>query len=218
MSMLRKMKRRIKYLINKTIWMTQGGYSPEKFWEKWGRVFIKDKVQHRILPQHKFLLLRIKKEKPKSILEVGVGFGRNIRWLIDNGVSDKNIRGIDISQSMLRHARKFINNKKVILKKGDVLNVPFKNDSFDFVFLFAVLMHVRDKQIRKAIEEAIRVTTRSIVIIEQNYKPQKNEKSSQYTFVHDYKKIFKTLPVRLKDFKKDNKNGYNYYYFVKTNR
>ncbi len=56
------MKKRIKYLIKKTFWLTLGGYNPEKFWNELGKTFIEDPIQHRILPQHKFLLSRIKEE------------------------------------------------------------------------------------------------------------------------------------------------------------
>lgn len=195
----------LKYLIKKISWVLSGGYREQIFWEKWGEKLINDPWQHKIHNQHELILKVIRSENPKSILEVGSGFGRNIKWLIENGVKAEIITGTDISTNMLKQSKKYIDNHRVNLRKADVLNLPFKNNAFDLVLVFAVLMHVKPSQIKNALSEIKRVSGKSIIIVEQNYLSNaKFEASKWYTFLHDYRNIFSGLSFVILDYKKSN--------------
>lgn len=201
--------------IKKMIWNILGGYNPRIFWNKWGETFINESWQHKIFPQHKSILNFVKNENPENILEIGCGFGRNINYLINNGINPGSITGIDISESMIDSARSFLKNNKIKLKVADVILLPFKENSFDFVLSYSVLMHISKEKLDKALSEIIRVAKKNIIIVEQNYKPKKTEEASWYTFIHDYKKNLKNKKARIVKYKKDKINGYDIIYLLK---
>jgi len=78
------------------------------------------------------------------ILEAGVGTGLSLPMYR----SDLNIVGIDISEKMLKKAEKLVTEENlsshVSLKKMDVSNLAFPNDSFDFVAAMYVASVVSD--------------------------------------------------------------------------
>lgn len=181
-------------------------YEPEKFWDDWAMDFMKDPWQVKIHPQHKWLLSIIKKQKPNSILEIGCGFGRNIKFLIENGVKSSSIVGIDISPNMVRFAKQYVDNSRVKLFVSNLRN--FKtNKKFDLVFTHGVLMHVQKDQIEEAINKLIDLSKKDVVLVEQNYKANNN-----YTFIHDFKKLLKGENLVIIEYRKDKKLGLDLIY------
>ncbi len=75
--------------------------------------------------------------KGSRILEVGAGTGVNFRFYPD----DKFIVAVDISPNMLHKAR---SKGKYNLVVGDVLSLPFGDDSFDAVVSTLVFCSVKD--------------------------------------------------------------------------
>ena len=80
--------------------------------------------------------------KGKKVLDMGCGSGRFTNAFAKLGC--KLAIGVDLGDHGLKVARQFakknkINNSKFI--KASVLNLPFKNNSFDFVFCKGVLHH-----------------------------------------------------------------------------
>lgn len=75
-------------------------------------------------------------------------------WFINQGFD---YYGIDISKEVVKLARK--NFKELVGKNnfrvGDVRKIPFKDDSFDVVFSFGTIEHIRENQL--AVDEAFRV-------------------------------------------------------------
>lgn len=203
----------MKTLIKKIIWSFLGGYRPRRFWDSLANSFLKDCYQVELHSQHGWLLGKIKLIKPRKILEIGCGFGRNIRFLIDNGFDPEKITGIDISPKMIKNAKKYIDSEKVKLLIADAGKLPFKSSSFDLVMVHGVFMHVLPSQIERAIKEAVRVSNKFIIDIEQNYLPSKKTGSSFfYTFVHDYEKIYKKLSCYILEKIKNKKQGLDYYF------
>lgn len=156
---------------------------PKEFWDNWADDFIKDQWQTKIHPQHKWLLEIVKEQRPVSIIEVGCGFGRNIKFLIQNGLNPSSIVGVDISPNMIRLASKYVGSKKVKFFISDLNDLNSQN-KFDFVFTHGVLMHIPEDRINIAINRLVCLSKKSLVVIEQNYRADNN-----YTFVHNYKKL-----------------------------
>ena len=67
--------------------------------------------------------------------------------------------GIDISESQIEVAKKFCKDRKlkVNLSVGDMRNIPFDNNSFDIVYEFYSMVHLRKGDILKTIQEMKRV-------------------------------------------------------------
>jgi ubiquinone/menaquinone biosynthesis C-methylase UbiE len=104
--------------------------------------------------RHK-LYEKVDLKNKKRILDVGCGTGAvtlDIALL-----SDGEVVGIDIDSEKLGEAKRALANiSNVKLMEGDVLDLPFEDESFDLVAFNIVLMHVKDQQ--KAMEEMVRVT------------------------------------------------------------
>lgn len=198
-----------KKFIKKIIWKTRGGYRPKNFWDTWADTFMEDSWQVTLHPQHDWLLSKIKKLRPRSILEVGCGFGRNIKFLQDNNINAK-LTGIDISHKMIKLAKKFVKSSNVTFKIAEATHLPFRDREFELVFTHGVFMHIPPTDIEGAIREIVRVAKKYIILIEQNYG------GNEYTFIHSYKKLFKKLPVDIVEYKNNKKLGLDYYYYVKV--
>jgi ubiquinone/menaquinone biosynthesis C-methylase UbiE len=79
-----------------------------------------------------------------KVLEAGCGVGAQTIILARNS-SDTQFTSIDISQDSLNKAIGLIGNEginNVTLQKADILSLPFKDESFDHVFVCFVLEHL----------------------------------------------------------------------------
>lgn len=88
---------------------------------------------------------------PRSLLDVGCATGKMIKYLRSFGVD---AHGIELSDYALSKA---LNEVKPYLKKGNILEIPAQNNSYDVVTSMNVLEHVSKDNILKALEETNRV-------------------------------------------------------------
>lgn len=100
-----------------------------------------------------------------DILEVGIGTGSSLECYN----KDARVIGLDFSEGMLKKAREKLNklNKKnIVLKKGDVENLKFKDNTFDYVLTSCVFCSVPNPV--KGLEEIKRVLkpTGKLIMIE----------------------------------------------------
>lgn len=80
--------------------------------------------------------------KQKKVLDMGCGSGRFTAALARLG--PKTVYGVDIGDQGIKVGKKLCKKfklKNVVFKKSSVLKLPFKNQSFDFVFCKGVLHH-----------------------------------------------------------------------------
>jgi ubiquinone/menaquinone biosynthesis C-methylase UbiE len=91
--------------------------------------------------------------KGKKVLDCGCGAGRFTYCL--SLYKPKKIYGIDISKDNIKIAKKNFKKSNIIYKLGDNLKIPFKNNTFDFVYSSGVAHHTTN--IKKAINELFRV-------------------------------------------------------------
>jgi len=100
-------------------------------------------------------------KRDEKILDVGFGTG----WVLEKMIKLINpiqkIHGIDFSQGMIQIVRenlkkKFLDNR-VIIVKGNVLNLPYKNESFHVIFASFILDLQRIADFNKLLVEIKRV-------------------------------------------------------------
>ncbi|MFN3301894.1 MAG: class I SAM-dependent methyltransferase [Patescibacteria group bacterium] len=87
------------------------------------------------------------------VLDIGCGNGRLYKLL-----QDKSVRyiGIDNSKNLIEIAKK--NFQLPIFQVADALELPFKDEEFDAVFMIAVLPHIPSKELQaKVLANAYRV-------------------------------------------------------------
>lgn len=91
------------------------------------------------------------------ILDIGCGGGININRMVQSGA--KKVYGVDYSIESVKLSREvnkdFINQGRVEIKEGNVLNLPFDDNSFDVVTAFETVYFWPD--IEKAFAEVKRV-------------------------------------------------------------
>lgn len=89
------------------------------------------------------------KQNPKTILEIGIGNGFVSKYLRERNL---NVTTLDIDKRL---------NPDVT---GDILNIPFKDGSFDVVVCYEVLEHLEYKKFSKAVSELSRVSNAYVII------------------------------------------------------
>ncbi len=78
----------------------------------------------------KFTILKKQQYKSKSILDLSFGDGRNLFFLRDLGF---NVYGTEISKKIIDNFKKKNTTKKIKLRVGNNLSLPFKDNSFDYL-------------------------------------------------------------------------------------
>lgn len=98
----------------------------------------------------------------REVLDVGCGTGLTLRQIAPIA---KRAIGVDVSESMLEHARA----RGFDVVQASVTKLPFEDQSFDLVYSFKVLPHVRD--IERALTELSRVTRSGGTLMLEFYNP-----------------------------------------------
>jgi SAM-dependent methyltransferase len=114
--------------------MQMPGVTPQTSY--WDRVAEKKRFSH---PLRQEWLARYSNQQAR-ILDYGCGYGRTLADLSEAGF--QNLVGVDFSEAMLRRARGALPRPELV--RNDGLSLPFKNDSFDAVLLFALLTCIPD--------------------------------------------------------------------------
>ncbi len=84
------------------------------------------------------------------VLDVGCGSGIVVRHLIDNGITPKNIVGIDISEGQLIEAKRLNPGASFINASADEFD--FVSGSFDLVVSNMAFHHFDDQQLLRALQ------------------------------------------------------------------
>lgn len=82
--------------------------------------------------------------KMKKCVDAGCGSGRYSEALVNLGAG--HVTGVDASLNAVKRAKIMTKNKskRLQFRQGDVLNLPFKEETFDFVFSNGVVHHTTD--------------------------------------------------------------------------
>lgn len=117
----------------------------------WDRVANEKRFSH---PLRLDWLEQYLKDPQARVLDYGCGYGRTLADLSQAGF--QNLVGVDFSEAMLARARAALPRPELV--RTDGRSLPFKNDSFDSVLLFAVLTCIPDgNEQRLLMAEAARV-------------------------------------------------------------
>lgn len=97
--------------------------------------------------------------KAESILDAGCGEGFTMDKLSKNGISKK-IEGVEYSKDAIALGKKLFPN--LTLREESVYELPYKDNSFDFVICTEVLEHLKEPT--KALKEILRVSKKYLII------------------------------------------------------
>lgn len=76
----------------------------------------------------------------KYIFDAGCGLGYKAKWFADLAPNSIVI-GMDFSEACVIAAKNYVDTKNLYFIKGDIADVPFKNNSIDYVSCDQVIMH-----------------------------------------------------------------------------
>lgn len=143
-----------------------------------------------------FLIERICKFPPSNILEVGCNCGPNL-YLLAKKFPNARIIGIDINPLAIQSgngwfAEEGISNVKLLDGKADELG-QFQDQSFDVVFTDAILIYIGPDKIKKVIEEMLRVTRQTLILLEWHCFDSKSDPLGVYVghWMRDYETLLK---------------------------
>lgn len=143
------LKRRLVYADPRRYWTLRGG--DDYFREQEG--------QPARTARAEWLADRLASYAPQSILEIGCGYGKQLRALRSR--LDAPLVGLDFSQSQLRQATGYLGDLEGIsLVHGTGDRLPFPDNAFDLVFTSAVILHNPPPAAEQIRREILRVARR----------------------------------------------------------
>ena len=94
----------------------------------------------------------------KSYLDLGCGYGRTLLYAARE-LGPSVAIGVDISSVMLSKARDYADDHGLdpVLARAGIDRIPLPDESVDFVYSSAVLLHLPEEMVRAAVSEALRV-------------------------------------------------------------
>lgn len=143
------------------------------------------------IPHHLINVLEIifKKNKINTILEVGVGSGKLMKKLKEDGYT---IKGIDISPVAAK-----LSGARV----ASATKIPFAKDKFDCVLAISIIEHLTEKEGKIFIKEANRVLKNKgiLFIVTPNFSsPLRHIKKDKWFGYSDKTHVFFYTPNSLK--------------------
>lgn len=106
----------------------------------------------------------------QNYLEIGCGAGSDLRYIIKN-FNFNNFYAVDLGKNI--YELSLIKNfKNIFFCRCDCKNLPFENNSFDFIYSYGVFHHT--KNYNQSIIEAKRVLKPNGILIFYNYKKHRN--------------------------------------------
>ena len=142
-------KRRLLYADPRQYWTLRGGV--EYFEEQEG--------QAARTARARWIASRVASYRPTSILEVGCGYGKQLREI--RARVDVPMVGLDFSPSQLGLARTYLGGlDRLELVLGSGLDLPFPDGSFDLVLTSAVILHNPPPAAERLRREVLRVARR----------------------------------------------------------
>ena len=103
-----------------------------------------------------YVLNRWKSEGKKDLLDLGCGLGRHTILAAENGFITK---GFDLSENAVERAKEYSEKEglNVEFKIGDMLNLPYEDNSFDCILCVNVISHTDTEGMKKVVSELKRI-------------------------------------------------------------
>lgn len=112
----------------------------------------------------------------QKVLDVGCGMA-HLLYELARIVPGLEVRGIDISQYALAHAKEEIRDK---LQYGEAQDIPFGDNEFDLVISLATLHNLKVYDLKKAVKEIGRVSKGNSYIMVESFPNDREEVNMLY--------------------------------------
>ncbi len=112
----------------------------------------------------------------QKVLDVGCGMA-HLLYELTQAVPGLCVKGIDISQYALEHAKEEIRGN---LQYGKAQEIPFGDQEFDLVLSLATLHNLKVFDLKKAVKEIERVSKGNSYIMVESYRNDREEMNMLY--------------------------------------
>jgi len=171
-------------------------FRPLEFWESAADYYSQLYNKKEMFFQNTaWVLQKLDIAKPKSILDVGCGFGRLEPFIVD-GLKEnapERVVGIDFCQRMIELATEYLkdypNKDKIKLLMVDARALPYKDNEFDCIVTSELFTHMKFNDAQKAANEIKRVAGKYIFCMERYIFD--GEHPEPHVFSWDINKFFR---------------------------
>jgi ubiquinone/menaquinone biosynthesis C-methylase UbiE len=176
-----------------------GDYTPEEYERFLGEIRFINRFLGDVFALKKTLLREIEKTNLRefSVLDVGAGSGELLRVIAKFAHKQKrktNLFGLELNaraaSAILEESKSFGEIKAV---RGDALNLPFADKSFEFTICSLFTHHFTDENVVKILTEMSRVSRRKIYVIDLH------RHKTAYRFYKIFCTIFRISPLVRED-------------------
>ena len=189
--------------------MEYTSYKPREYWIEQGKAY-KDnfKYNNKFQLQEHFLIeylanniFTVNKSEQMSVLEVGCGFGRITRLVLENfGKSIAKYVAVDMSPDQISNAKQFVhesgkdeNLEFVVSDIQSLGSTGVSSEKYDLVLACEVLLHVLPSEIEQVVSQLTSMSSRYIVNVDW-YEEELPKKIAPHNFIHKYEEIYSNIP------------------------
>ena len=190
-------------------------YIPKEYWFEQGKIYKdqfrynkKFKLQEQMLTDYLKTNVYSSSFPFLTVLEIGCGFGRITKLLLTNFPHIKEYVAVDLSPHQIENAKEYVapvvdsrkkrNNNNDPLELhfivSDIQSLPQFNKKYDLVIASEVLLHILPSEIEDVIRKLVSLSNKHIVNIDW-YEEQIPKKAAPHNFIHNYEKIYKSIPL-----------------------
>lgn len=153
---------------------------------------------------NRYILPHLPKKKDSNILEIGCGYGRYTKAMIDAGYT--NIKGIDISEEQINFAKQELDLNNVFV--ADALeHLALETARYDCIIIMDVLEHLEIEyciSLLRAINTNLKTKGKLIIHVPNGLAPLKPAYHSDITHVRAFSPFSMSQALRMSGFKSFN--------------
>jgi len=167
-------------------------YKPTEYWTRRGINYQKEFVySENVLRDEKYVIDYLKSLSFGTVLEFGCGFGRVTKLVLEN-FPIKKYKAFDISPTLISKAKTFCENFDNVSFEVSSIQDFQSDEKYDLAFGYTVLMHVKPKEIRRAMKNLVRLANNDVINFDwsQKHSPLIILK---HNFLHGYKEIYESF-------------------------
>jgi len=176
-------------------WYSIFKYEPKKFWLERGKTFYNDNPYNNesYKQQEQKLLDYLYGLDFSTVLEVGCGFGRITRLLLDH-FNIKEYLATEYSPDLVKHAMKLTADFGNIQFRTGMIQELKVEKKYDLVFGTEVLQHIPPDEIKLVVDKLVNMSNKHVINID-TYVEHTPKNLARHVFVHNYGEIYRKNPL-----------------------
>ena len=180
-------------------------YKPENYWRERGESYkdeFKSKNRNPVQKakyetQGRLLIELLGRLSFKSVLEIGCGFGRITKLMVDAFPAIESFDALDLSPDQLKNAKEYVNSAKVTYHCTTFQAFTAQENTYDLVVASEVLLHVQPIEIKTFMARMIALSRANVVHIDWSPRTPPTRPAA-HNFPHNYPQIYRELGSKIR--------------------